>query len=179
MTSSRLAQKQNLPVLLPAEKIKARVNELAREIRRDYQEQDLTFLVVLRGAFVFAADLVRAMGIPVSIEFICAQSYNDSTHTSGNVRILYAPTTLSGRNILIVEDIVDTGLTLDVIKKWLEDAGAASIKICALLDKPARREVEIELDYVGFVIPDVFVVGYGIDYAGHHRELTDIHYIKE
>jgi hypoxanthine phosphoribosyltransferase len=174
-TSVQTRIEQSLPVLVPAEKIKRRVQELALEISRGYADKNLTLLVVLKGAFVFAADLLRSLEIPSEVEFICARSYVKGTVSSGNVRTSFEPETLAGRDVLIVEDIVDTGLTLSEVRQCLIGLGAASVRICALLDKPSRRKVELNVDYVGFVIPNIFVVGYGIDIDETHRGLSDLH----
>jgi hypoxanthine phosphoribosyltransferase len=161
--------------MLPAEKLRERVEELAEEIDRFYNGREVTLIVVLRGAFVFAADLVRSLKIPVRIDFVQLQSYGDSTSSSKNVRIcsnLCEP--VQDREVLIVEDIVDSGHTIDFLQDYLYDLGAADVKVCTLLDKPSRREIEIDLDFVGFTISNIFVVGYGIDYAQQHRSLPDL-----
>ena len=164
-----------LETLIPAARIAARVAELARDLDRDYAGRELLCVGVLKGCFVFLADLVRHLSVPTRIEFLRAASYGAATESSGVVQIrmdLDAP--LAGRHVLLVEDILDTGLTLDYLRKHLLAAGPASLKICALLDKRVRRRVAIEADYVGFAIDDHFVVGYGLDFDERHRERPDV-----
>jgi hypoxanthine phosphoribosyltransferase len=161
-----------LEVLLSAEQIAARVSELAAQIMRDYQGQDLVLVGVLKGSFVFAADLVRAIDMPIAVEFLGLKSYGDSQETSGIVQITSdLPRPIRGRHVLIVEDIVDTGLTMDYLRSNLATRGPASIKLCALLHKPARARVSTPIEYLGFPIEDVFVVGYGLDHAERYRNL--------
>lgn len=162
-------------ILLTKREIDSKVAELGRSISQDYAGKDVVVACVLRGAFVFCADLVRQLDLKLSIEFLEASSYGQSSNTSGNVQIRRdLGEDISGKHVLLVEDIVDTGLTLSRLRDMLLVRRPASLKICTLLDKPSRREVDIPVDYLGFSIPDEFVVGYGLDYAGCYRNLPDI-----
>jgi hypoxanthine phosphoribosyltransferase len=160
-------------VLLSAEQIQARVRELAAEIRRDFADQgQLHFVSVLKGAFMFLGDLIRCMDRPVTIDFMAVSSYGKSTTSSGEVRVLKdLDSGLEGRNVVIVEDIVDTGLTLAYLQEILHARGPKQLKTACLLSKPSRRLVEVKVDYIGFTIEDRFVVGYGLDYAEQFRHL--------
>lgn len=158
--------------LISREALEKRVAELAEAIDRDYQGKDLLVIGILKGAFMFMADLVRRISMPLAIDFMAVASYGSSTKTSGVVRIIKdLDKSVSGRHVLLVEDIVDSGLTLRYLIDSLGARGAASIKTCILLDKPDRRKVEVPVDYLGFEIPDVFVVGYGMDHDEHYRHL--------
>lgn len=158
--------------LISAERIAERVNELAEQIGREYAGRSLVLLSVLKGSFVFAADLARAIPLPVRIEFLGVRSYGADTKSSGVVQITQDLTRpVDGDHILIVEDIVDTGLTLSYLREQLRSRHPASVKVAALLHKPARMQREVEIDYLGFTIDDVFVVGYGLDYAERYRNL--------
>ncbi|HEX2613673.1 MAG TPA: hypoxanthine phosphoribosyltransferase [Fibrobacteria bacterium] len=161
-----------MEALLSAETIAARVRELGAQIARDYAGKDLVLVTVLKGAFVFGADLSRAIDLPLTVEFFSASSYGDGVASTGDVRVTLEPEgTLAGRDVLLVEDIVDTGRTAARLLELLRGHEPASLKLCALLDKPSRREVEVTLDYKGFEIADEFVVGYGLDLAGVWRNL--------
>lgn len=158
--------------LISAERLAERVRELAAEITRDYAGRSLVLLCVLKGSFIFASDLARAVGLPVRIEFLGVRSYGDDTKSSGVVQITQDLTRpVDGDDILLVEDIVDTGLTLSYLREQLRSRRPASVKVAALLHKPARLKREVEIDYLGFTIEDVFVVGYGLDYAERYRNL--------
>ncbi len=158
--------------LLSAETIAARVGELGREIAHDYQGRDLVLVCSLKGAFVFTADLARAIGIPLRIEFIRAESYGDAMDSSGEVRIReVTDRALDGCDLLLVEDIVDTGRTATRLLEVLRAHKPASLKLASLLYKPSRQIVSVPVDYLGFTIGDEFVVGYGMDHAGWHRNL--------
>ena len=162
-------------VLLSGEQIQARVAELGAQLATDYEGREPVLVSVLKGSIVFLADLVRAMPIPLSIDLMEVSSYGTSTESSGQVRILKdLSTSIEGREVLVVEDIIDTGLTLNYLLRYLHDKGPASIRICCLLDKPARRLAPIEIDYRGFTIPDRFVIGYGLDYGERYRNLPYI-----
>jgi hypoxanthine phosphoribosyltransferase len=163
-------------ILLSAGVIQARVLEIAAEIRRDFEnEAQLHFVSVLKGAFMFLGDLIRAMDRPVTIDFMAVSSYGKSTTSSGEVRVLKdLDTGLEGRNVVIVEDIVDTGLTLAYLQEILHARGPKQLKTACLLSKPSRRVVDVKVDYVGFTIEDRFVVGYGLDYAEQFRNLPYI-----
>ena len=162
-------------ILLSSEQVQARVAELGAQLAVDYAGRDPVLVSVLKGSIIFLADLVRAMPIPLSIDLMEVSSYGASTESSGQVRILKdLSTSIEGREVVVVEDIIDTGLTLNYLLRYLHDKGPASIKICCLLDKPARRLAEIEIDYRGFTIPDRFVIGYGLDYGERYRNLPYI-----
>ena len=162
-------------VLLSGEQIQARVAELGAKLAADYAGRDPVLVSVLKGSIIFLADLVRAMPIPLSIDLMEVSSYGAATESSGQVRIIKdLSTSIAGREVVVVEDIIDTGLTLNYLLRYLHDKGPASIRICCLLDKPARRLAEIEIDYRGFTIPDRFVIGYGLDYGERYRNLPYI-----
>ena len=193
-----VSTQHKLKVLLSCQEIAAAVERLALEVRRDYlpahslrpfggaqgrQAQDeraaqgMTPLLigVLRGAFVFMADLVRALDIPLTLDFVRVSTYGRRTESSGRPRIVQGVRSpIKGQHVLVVEDIVDTGVTTRFLLDYLRQKGAASVKLCALLSKPARRRVEVNIDYLGFTIPDLFVVGYGLDLAQQYRHLPDI-----
>src|SRR6266699_899931 len=169
----------NLDVLFSEETIRARIKELGVQITHDYAGLNPLLIGVLKGACFFLSDLLRAIDIPLSIEFIAISSYGSSTRTSGEVRILKdLDVPIEGRHIIGVEDIVDTGLTLSYLLANLKSRGAASVKLVALLDKYERREREVPIDYLGFPIPDHFVVGYGLDFAERYRNLPYIAVLK-
>ncbi len=158
--------------LISEARIAARVSELAAQITREYAGRSLVLLSVLKGSFVFTADLARAITLPIRIEFLGVRSYGDDTKSSGVVQITQDLTRpVDGDHILLVEDIVDTGLTLSYLREQLRSRNPASVKVAALLHKPARVQREVEIDYLGFTIDDVFVVGYGLDYAERYRNL--------
>ncbi len=157
------------------EELDARLGELADQINIDYAGKDIIVVGILKGAFVFLADLVRKLSIPVQVDFIRLASYGEKTETSGEVRItkeIELP--IDGRHLLIVEDIVDSGITLDWLLKHLQGYRPESVKICALIDKTERRQVQIPLDYVGIRVPDGFLVGYGLDFSEKFRNLPGI-----
>jgi hypoxanthine phosphoribosyltransferase len=159
-------------ILVQADELQHRIREMADEISRDYKGRDLLLIGVLKGAVFFLADLMRHLDIPCEVDFMAVSSYGSSTDSSGVVRILKdldAP--LEGRNVLIVEDIVDSGLTLQYLMRTLAARNPASIEVCALLTKPERRKVETPARYVGFEIPDKFAIGYGLDYDERYRNL--------
>ena len=170
----------NLEPLFSAEQIQARVAEMGAEIARDYAGQNPLLIGVLKGAFVFLGDLVRATDLRLGVEFMAISSYGASTRSSGEVKIVKdLDVPIEGRDILVVEDIVDTGLTLSYLLANLESRGARSVKLAALLDKHERRLREVEIDYLGFRIPDAFVVGYGLDFAERYRNLPYIAVLKD
>jgi hypoxanthine phosphoribosyltransferase len=160
-------------VLLSEDQIQAKVAELGARISADYAGRELTLVSVLKGSLPFMADLMRAIRIPVQIDLMEVSSYGGAaTESSGLVRILKdLSSSIDGRHVLIVEDIIDTGLTLNYLVRYLRGKNPASLSICTLLDKPARRLVEIPIDYLGFEIPDQFVIGYGLDYGERYRNL--------
>lgn len=172
-------QNPNLEILFSAEEIQTRIKEIGAEITRDYAGRNPLLIGVLKGACFFLSDLLRAIDIKLSIEFMAISSYGSSTRTSGEVRILKdLDVAVEGRDIIVVEDIVDTGLTLSYLLANLKSRGAASIKLVALLDKFERRERPVNIDYLGFQIPDHFVVGYGLDFAERYRNLPFIAVLK-
>lgn len=169
----------NLDVLLSEEQIRARIVELGAQITRDYAGLNPLLVGVLKGALFFLSDLMRAIDTRLSLEFMAISSYGSSTRTSGEVRIMKdLDVPIEGRHILVVEDIVDTGLTLSYLLANLHARGAASVKLAALLDKYERRQKEVKIDYLGFKIPDEFVVGYGLDFAERYRNLPFIAVLK-
>jgi hypoxanthine phosphoribosyltransferase len=172
MTQSRTQP----PELISRERIQARVAELAEAIGRDYANTDGVLLIgVLKGAFIFLADLARALTVPNAVDFLALSSYGTNGATRGAVRIvLDLRASIRGRHVLIVEDIVDTGHTLAYIQRMLTVRQPASLRTCALVTKPARREVDVPIDYLGFEIPDVWVVGYGLDHSDRYRTLPYI-----
>lgn len=165
--------------LLSEEEIQKRVRDLAEDISRDYQGKDLVAVGILKGAFMFFSDLVRHIKVPLTVDFIVASSYV-KTETSGQVRIhCDIRTDIKGRDVLLVEDIVDTGITLNYIRQMFLERGPASLRICALLDKKQRRVVEVPIDYRGFEIPNEYVVGYGLDYEDQYRNLPYVSVFKK
>ncbi len=166
-------------ILLLEEEIRTRVAELGAEISRDYAGEELLVVGILKGAMIFLADLVRNITVPVCFDFMAVSSYGSSTKSSGAVRILKdLDSGIEGRHVLIVEDIVDTGLTLNYLVDNLKARGPVSLKICTLLDKPSRRVAPVEIHYNGFIIPDEFVVGYGLDYKERYRNLPYVMVLK-
>ncbi len=165
--------------LISEEEIAARVTSLGAQISLDYQGLDLLLVGVLRGVAVFMGDLVRAVTVPMEVDFIAISSYGTSTRSSGVVRILKdLDENVTGRHVLVIEDIIDTGLTLSYLMRTLLERRPSSLEICTLLDKPARRLVDVPVKYSGFTIPDKFVVGYGLDYAQKYRNLPFIGVLK-
>ena len=162
-------------ILVTREEIDVAVQKLGDQITQDYQDKDLLLVGILKGSVVFVSDLMRAIDLPLETEFMAVSSYGAATKTSGVVNLVKDLTIdITGKDVLIVEDIVDSGMTLSYLKKYLSTRGAASIKIATLLDKPERRRVDLQADYFCFTIPDEFVVGYGLDYAEKYRNLPDI-----
>jgi hypoxanthine phosphoribosyltransferase len=159
-------------VLIDETSLQQRIRELGEEISADYAGRDLLLVGVLKGAVFFMSDLMRNLAIPCEIDFMAISSYGDSTDSSGVVRILKdLDINIEGRDVLVVEDIIDSGLTLSYLMRNLEARGPASLEICALLTKPERREIEVPVRYVGFEIPNRFVIGYGLDFAERYRNL--------
>jgi len=166
-------------VLITEKEIRKKVKELGKKISRDYEGKDLVLVCVLRGAVIFMSDLIRSISIPLSFDFMAISSYGSDTKSSGVVKITKdLDESIESKHVLIVEDIVDTGLTLQYLTNNLSSRNVASLKICALLDKPAQRKVEVKIDYKGFTIPDKFVVGYGLDYNQKYRYLPYISALK-
>ncbi len=159
-------------ILIDEETLAARVAELGAEVSTDYQGRDLLLIGVLKGAVFFMADLMRHLTVPCEVDFMAISSYGDSTDSSGIVRILKdLDINIEGRHVLVVEDIIDSGLTLSYLMRNLESREPATLEVCALLTKPARREIDVPVRYVGFEIPNKFVVGYGLDFAERYRNL--------
>ena len=167
-------------ILFSEEEISKRVKELGVEITRDYAGKDLVLVCVLKGASLFMTDLVKRINTFLTIDFLEVSSYEDGTVSSGNIKFLKdLSRSVSGKDVIVVEDILDTGNTLDFISKHLEDKGATSVAIASFLSKPARREKEVSAKYLGFEVPDKFVVGYGLDYNEMYRNLPYIGVLKE
>ncbi len=166
-------------ILITSEEIGARVRELGQQITNDYAGQEILMIGVLRGAVIFMADLARSIKRPMDIDFMAISSYGLATNSSGVVRIIKdLDEVVEGRHILIIEDIIDSGLTLNYLVDNIKSRKPASVRICTLLSKPDRRKVNVTVDYNGFIIPDHFVVGYGLDYAGKYRNLPFIGVLK-
>jgi len=170
---------ERLEVLMTEIVVQARIGELAAKINHDYAGKELLVVGILRGAFIFLADLVRKLEMPVVVDFMAVSSYGQATRSSGVVRILKdLDESVAGRRLLLVEDIVDTGLTLKYLSEYLRAKQPADLRVCTLLDKPDRRQVDIKPDYNGFAIPDYFVVGYGLDSGQRYRNLPGIYVLS-
>ena len=166
-------------VLITGEEIQAKVQELAQRIARDYRDKDPVLVGVLNGAFVFLSDLVRHLDLPCTVDFVSWSSYGKDTSSSGVFRIMKdLETNVESKHVLVVEDIIDTGLTLHYLLDTIRARRPASVKVVALLDKPSRRKIQAKADYLGFQIPDAFVVGYGLDFAQRYRNLPFIGVLK-
>lgn len=166
-------------ILITPGEIRAKVQTLGREIAREYSGKDLLLIGILKGAFIFMADLVREIDIPVQIDFMDISSYGPATVSSGEVRIIKdLDSSIKGRNVLLVEDIIDTGLTLKYITEILHKREPESVKICCMLDKPSRRKADIKPDFCGYIVEDRFIVGYGLDYRENYREYPAICELK-
>lgn len=166
-------------VLLSEEEIAAKVKELGAQIAKDYADKNPLIVSVLRGSFVFMADLVRAIDVPCTVDFMSVSSYGSGTTSSGEVKITKDfDVSIEGRHLIIVEDILDSGRTLSYLMKTLKARGAASIALCTFLDKPDRRVVPVEVAYKGFTVPDAFIVGYGLDYDQRYRNLPYVGVLK-
>jgi hypoxanthine phosphoribosyltransferase len=166
-------------IMISEEQIKLKVAELGAQISRDYEGKNPLLVSILKGAVVFMADLMRVITIPCEIDFMSVSSYGSGRKTTGVVQILKdLDSDITGRDVIVVEDILDSGLTLSYLLEILRARNAASIRLCTLLDKPDRRKIPVKVDYCGFVIPDEFVVGYGLDYAGFYRNLPYIGVLK-
>lgn len=166
---------ERLEPLISAQVLKTRIRELGETISNDYEDSDLILVGILKGSFIFMADLVREVSIPITLDFMALSSYGASTRSSGIVRILKdLDQSIEERHVLVVEDIVDTGLTLDYIRGHLRSLGAKSVKVCSLLNKSDGRKVDVMVEYIGFHIPNEFVVGYGLDVDERYRNLPDV-----
>lgn len=162
-------------LLISRAEIAKAVSRLAQEIKHDLKNTNPVIVCILKGGFVFVADLVRALDMPLEVDFVSLSSYGSGTESSGKVKMrLKTALSLAGRHVLVVEDIIDTGITLDFLLKHLRRQNPASLRLCALLDKPERRRVAIPIDYLGFTVPNKFIVGYGIDCDEQFRHLPDI-----
>lgn len=167
-------------ILFTKEEIRKRVEELGRQITKDFADEDLVIVGILKGAGVFMCDLIREIDMPVRIDFMAVSSYGNMKESSGQLKITKdLQQDIRSSCVLIVEDIVETGLTLSCLKQMMAERGAKDVQICTLLDKPARRKKEVQIDYCGFTVGDVFIVGYGIDYAEHYRNLPYIAALKQ
>ena len=165
-------------VLFTQAEIKQTVARLATEIRQDYQNKQPLLLGILKGSFVFMADLIRQLNLPIEVDFVKLSSYGAGKESSGKVKVMQGlKTPIKDRDVLVLEDIVDTGLTLSFLLDYLQKKKPASLKLCALTDKPSRRQVPVTIDYLGFTVPNKFIVGYGIDWNEKFRYLPDICYI--
>ncbi|MDY2929355.1 MAG: hypoxanthine phosphoribosyltransferase [Clostridiaceae bacterium] len=168
-----------LKTLITKEELEATVARLGREITRDYQGKTPMMVAVLKGAFIFMADLVRQVDIPCTLDFMCVSSYGKGMSTSGQVKIIKdLDTTIEGKDVIIVEDILDSGVTLSYLMDLLRARKPASIRLCTLFDKPARHKVDIHIDYKGMEVPNEFIVGYGLDYAEVYRNYPEIAVLK-
>ncbi len=169
-----------LEVLIPADKLQARIREMGAEITRDYLGRQPRLIGVLKGAVVFLSDLMRTIDLPISVDFIAVSSYGKGTRSTGEVKIVKdLDEPMEGHEIILVEDILDTGLTLSYLLNNFRSRGATSVKIATLLNKPDRRKVDVEVAYKGFDIPDEFVVGYGLDYSERYRNLPFIGVLRQ
>jgi len=174
-----MLEKDIQEILFSEEELKACVKRIAEEIQRDYAGKEIMLIGVLRGSFVFMADLCRAIDLPCTLDFMSVSSYGKGTSSSGQVQITKdLSEDISGRHVIVVEDILDSGNTLSYLLKILQHRNPASVRLCTLLDKPDRRVKQVEIHYSGFTIPDAFVVGYGLDYAEMYRNLPYIGILK-
>jgi len=168
-----------LKVLIKHQAIEKEVARLARAIRHDYLEKNPLLIGILKGSFIFMADLVRKIDMPLEVDFIRLSSYAGGIQSSGSIKLLSRLNQpVEGRHILVVEDIIDTGLTTAYLIKYLKRKRPASVRLCALTEKPSRRKTDVKIDYIGFTVPDKFIVGYGIDWNEKYRNLVDICYIE-
>lgn len=167
-------------IMISNEEIQGMCKRLGEQITRDYEGREILLIAVLRGAFVFMADLIRHIDVPCRVDFMKVSSYGDGTVTTGEVKIIQdLDENIAGRDVIIVEDIIDSGITLYKLRQVLQTRNPRSLAICTAFDKPDRRRVDIRVDYCGKQIPDEFIVGYGLDYAGLYRNLPDIRYMKD
>lgn len=170
---------ETIEIMLSEEEVDKRISELGKQISDDYAGKEITLICILKGASFFACELAKRITVPVAIDFMKVSSYGSGTVSSGDVKIINdLSDSIEGRNVIIVEDIIDSGNTLNRLPKILMERKPTSIRLCTLLDKPSRREVEVDVDYVGFQIPDEFVVGYGLDYDQKYRNLPYIGVVK-
>jgi hypoxanthine phosphoribosyltransferase len=171
---------EKLKVIISRDEIAKKVVELAAEIRKDYKEKNPLLIGILKGSFVFMSDLIRAMNIPLEIDFVRLSSYGTGKDSTGKVKLIKdVDTPIKDRHVLIIEDIVDRGLTVRFLLDYVSFRKPASLKLCTLFNKPSRRKVEVTIDYVGFTVPDAFVVGYGLDFDEKFRYLPDLCMLEE
>jgi hypoxanthine phosphoribosyltransferase len=171
---------EKLKVIISRDEIAKKVVELAAEIRKDYKEKNPLLIGILKGSFVFMSDLIRAMNIPLEIDFVRLSSYGTGKDSTGKVKLIKdVDTPIKDRHVLIIEDIVDRGLTVRFLLDYVSFRKPASLKLCTLFNKPSRRKVEVTIDYVGFIVPDAFVVGYGLDFDEKFRYLPDLCVLEE
>jgi hypoxanthine phosphoribosyltransferase len=169
-----------LKILIDREEIAKAVSRLAREIERDYQDKQPLLIGVLKGSFMFMADLIRELDLPLDLDFIRLSSYDATRESSGKVEVVHEmKTTIKDRDVLVVEDIVDTGITISFLLDYLKSKKPASLKVCTLTDKPSRRRVPVPIDYRGFTVPNKFIVGYGLDCDQRFRNLPDIYTLED
>lgn len=167
-------------VLITRDQIREKVAELAAQLREDYRDKNPVLVGVLKGSFIFMSDIVRAIDIPLGVDFISVSSYGREMESSGEIELLQdLKTPIEGRDVLVIEDIVDTGICLNFVLHTLQQKKPASVKVCSLLDKPSRRMKQVQIDYTGFTIPDKFVVGYGLDFDEQYRYLPDVCFLKK
>jgi hypoxanthine phosphoribosyltransferase len=170
----------NLQSLITRQEIETKVKGLAEELKRDYQGKNPLLIGILKGSFIFMADLVRLLDFPLEVEFVRLSSYGGERTTAGKLKVVQGlRSPIKGRDILVVEDIVDTGQSVSFLMDYLARKKPASLRLCALTDKPSRRKVEVTIDYLGFIVPDRFVVGYGLDFNEKYRNLPDICALRE
>jgi hypoxanthine phosphoribosyltransferase len=175
-----MVSQPQLKILISHNEIAEAVNRLACEIERDYQGKQPLLISVLKGSFVFMADLIRQLDLPLELDFVRLASYGSARESSGRVRIIQAvKTPVKGRDVLVIEDIVDTGITISFLLDYLRKKKPASLKLCALTDKPSRRRVSVPVDYLGFTVPNKFIVGYGLDCDEKFRNLPDIYTLED
>jgi hypoxanthine phosphoribosyltransferase len=169
-----------LKILISRDEIAKAINRLACEIQRDYQGKQPLLIGVLKGSFVFMADLIRQLDLPPELDFVRLSSYGSARESSGKVRVVQGvKTSVKGRDVLVVEDIVDTGITISFLLDYLKKKKPASLKLCTLTDKPSRHRVPVSINYLGFTVPNKFIVGYGLDYDERFRNLPDIYVIED
>ena len=175
-----MAFRSQLKILINRDEIARAVDRLACEINRDYQRREPLLIGVLTGSFVFMADVIRRLDLPLELDFVRVCSYGAARESSGRVRMVQGlRTPVKGRDVLVVEDIVDTGMTISYLLAYLRNRRPASLRLCALTDKPSRRRVPVAIDYLGFTVPDKFIVGYGLDCAQQFRNLPDIYVLED
>ena len=174
-----MCSQSKLHILFTRQEIETAVGRLASEITRDYHDKHPILIGILKGSFMFMADLVRLLDFPLEVEFIRLSSYGSGNQTSGKVKVVQGlRSPIKGRDVLVIEDIVDTGLTIAFLLDYLQKKKPASLKLCSLTDKPSRRQIPVTIDYLGFTVPDKFIVGYGLDYDEKFRSLPDIRFME-